>query len=120
MPRKKPNLHRKAGRPPYDPLFIYLFVESESRKHGLSAFAVCMRFDLVIVAYRNEPIHGNFEPRLVCRKLGGRTLYRRYMEAKRKIIGPVILPKGMPKLSGLPSTVPDDLELRINEMAEAR
>lgn len=119
MPRKKPMQRRPRGRPAYDPLSIYLFVEAGRRNQKMSAYAFCMRFSLVFGRYRNAPNEGYYDPHPTWWSVSGRTLYARYMQAKRQIFNSVEISVDVLRSSGWPAASANNLEPRIEEMREA-
>lgn len=119
MPRKKPKLRVERGRPPFDKVAIYLYVEAGRRGLDISAHAFCMRHKLTILSHGNKPNEDEYEVRLQAHQLGGTTLYRRLMEAKKVILRRPELPEGMPQAIGWPSVLPDELEIMIEDLAAA-
>ena len=85
----------------------------------MSAYAFCIRFSLVFGSFRNAPNEGYYELLPAWWSVSGRTLYTRYMEAKRQIFTSVEIPVGVPRSSGWKAASANNLEPRIEEMREA-
>lgn len=95
------RLRRPVGRPPRDGLALFLLVEGERLLRGLSVNAFCKKYYIVV----RDPTKP--DRKLWDKRVGGRTLRRRYTEFLTSIRIPAP-PSGMilpPKMTGLPAHI---------------
>jgi len=118
MPRKKVKLHSRHGRPSFDPIIIYGFVEAGRRKHGLSINAFCQKFSLALLVHRARPTIGVFEPHLEMDILKGTTLKRRFFEAKSSIFVRAKSLEGVSPDPYIPELIEEVVELQFQELSE--
>lgn len=110
MPRNGITVNRGRGRPPYDQLFIYLWVEAGAKLNGMSINRFCDTRHLELADHPNRPAspYSKLHPS----RLMGASLKRRFYASKKAVRASHACPPGV-KLKSWP----DPLDRLIDEMA---